>query len=74
MISTFSGEKLVHFVQEDLERYTQQFLEAFRAFADWLTIRLDQWPKLKVYHYGACECCIFLFLLSLSSVYLFPHM
>ena len=34
VLNTFSGEHVVHLVKEDLQDYTQQFLETFRAFAE----------------------------------------
>jgi len=32
--NTFSGEHIVHLVKPDLQHTTQQFLEAFKAFAE----------------------------------------
>ena len=32
--NTFSGEHLPHLVKQDLQDYTQQFLETFKAFAE----------------------------------------
>jgi hypothetical protein len=34
VLNTFSGEYVGHLVKEDLQNYTQQFLETFRAFAE----------------------------------------
>ena len=34
VLNTYNGEWVVHLVQEDLHSYTQQFLEAFRVFAE----------------------------------------
>jgi hypothetical protein len=34
VLNTYSGEWVVHLVQEDLHSYTQQFLESFRVFAE----------------------------------------
>jgi hypothetical protein len=30
----FSGEHVAHLVKQDLNKYTQQFLETFKAFAE----------------------------------------